>query len=32
VKIPAGKYNVLVGTYTAQGESVTIYRLQPTGI
>jgi len=32
VKISAGKYNVLVGTYTAQGESVTIYRLQPTGI
>ncbi|HEX4793496.1 MAG TPA: hypothetical protein VH370_06875 [Humisphaera sp.] len=31
VKIPAGKYNVLVGTYTAAGESVTIYRLQPAG-
>jgi hypothetical protein len=29
VKIPAGKYNVLVGTYTAKGESVTVYRLQP---
>jgi len=31
VKIPAGKYNVLVGTYTASGESVTVYRLQPAG-
>lgn len=31
VKIPAGKYNVLVGTYTASGESVTVYRLQPVG-
>lgn len=31
VKIPAGKYKVLVGTYTAAGESVTIYRLQPAG-
>jgi hypothetical protein len=31
VAIPAGKYNVLVGTYTAVGESVTIYRLQPAG-
>jgi hypothetical protein len=31
VKIPAGKYNVLVGTYTGAGESVTVYRLQPAG-
>jgi Immunity protein 21 len=31
VKIPAGKYNVLVGTYTAAGESVSVYRLQPAG-
>jgi len=31
VKIPAGNYNVLVGTYTAKGESVTVYRLQPAG-
>jgi hypothetical protein len=31
VRISAGKYNVLIGTYTAQGESVTVYRLQPAG-
>lgn len=31
VPIPAGKYNVLVGTYSAPGESVTIYRLKPAG-
>jgi len=31
VKISAGKYNVLVGTYSAQSDSVTIYRLQPAG-
>ena len=31
VTIPAGTYNVLVGTYSAQGESVTIYRLRPAG-
>ena len=31
VKIPAGRYNVLVGNYTAAGESVTVYRLQPAG-
>jgi hypothetical protein len=31
VKILAGKYNVLVGMYSAQGESVTVYRLQPAG-
>lgn len=31
VKIPAGKYNVLVGTYSAAGESVTIYRLKLAG-
>ena len=31
VKIPTGKYNVLIGTYTAAGESVTVYRLQPAG-
>jgi hypothetical protein len=32
VTIPAGKYKILVGTYTAPGESVTIYRLKPAGI
>jgi hypothetical protein len=31
VKIPAGQYNVLVGTHSAAGESVTVYRLQPAG-
>jgi hypothetical protein len=31
VKIPAGKYQVLIGTYSAKGESVTLYRLLPTG-
>jgi hypothetical protein len=31
VAIPAGKYNILVGTYSAQGTSVTIYRLKPIG-
>jgi hypothetical protein len=29
VPLPAGSYHVLVGTYSAPGESVTIYRLQP---
>jgi hypothetical protein len=29
VTIPVGNYRVLVGTYSAQGESVTVYRLQP---
>jgi hypothetical protein len=28
VAIPPGSYKVLVGTYSKQGESVTIYRLQ----
>ncbi len=31
VTIPAGKYKILIGTYTAQGESVTIYRLKLAG-
>jgi hypothetical protein len=31
VTIPAGKYDVLVGTYSAKGESVTVYRLKPSG-
>lgn len=31
VKIPAGKYQVLIGTYSAKAESVTLYRLLPTG-
>jgi hypothetical protein len=30
VTLPAGSYHVLVGTYSAPGESVTVYRLQPT--
>ena len=29
VKIAAGTYTILVGTYSAAGESVTIYRLKP---
>jgi hypothetical protein len=29
VTIPPGKYKILIGTYAAQGESVTIYRLKP---
>jgi hypothetical protein len=29
VPLAAGRYRVLVGTYSARGESVTIYRLQP---
>jgi hypothetical protein len=32
VTILAGKYNVLVGTYSANGESVTVYRLKPAGM
>jgi hypothetical protein len=32
VTIPAGKYKILAGTYSAAGESVTIYRLKPTGM
>ena len=31
VTIPAGIYDVLVGTYTAAGESVSVYRLQTAG-
>jgi hypothetical protein len=31
VKIRAGAYKILTGTFTAAGESVTIYRLQPVG-
>jgi hypothetical protein len=31
VSIRPGKYNVLFGTYSAAGESVTVYRLQPSG-
>jgi hypothetical protein len=31
VKISVGKYDVLVGTYSANGESVTVYRLQAVG-
>jgi hypothetical protein len=31
VKIPAGAYRVLTGTFSAAGESVTIYRLKPVG-
>lgn len=31
VSIQPGKYRVLVGTYSVSGESVTIYRLQPSG-
>jgi hypothetical protein len=31
VKIAPGKYNVLVGTFNAAGESVTVYRLRPAG-
>jgi hypothetical protein len=31
VTIAAGKYKILVGTYTAAGESVTVYRLQLAG-
>ena len=31
VTIPAGKYKVMTGTYTAKGESVTVYRLKPAG-
>jgi hypothetical protein len=29
IAIPEGRYKVLVGTYSAQGESVTVYRLKP---
>jgi hypothetical protein len=29
--IPAGKYKVLVGTYSSNGQTVTIYRLKPVG-
>jgi hypothetical protein len=32
VKISVGKYKILAGTYSAQGESVTVYRLQPSGL
>jgi hypothetical protein len=31
VTIAAGKYAILVGTYSAQGESVSVYRLKPAG-
>ena len=31
VKIPAGSYKILTGTFSAAGESVTIYRLKPVG-
>jgi hypothetical protein len=29
VSVPAGTYKVLAGTYSTQGESVTVYRLKP---
>ncbi|HYE19019.1 MAG TPA: hypothetical protein VEA69_11275 [Tepidisphaeraceae bacterium] len=31
VTIPAGTYTILTGTFSAAGESVTIYRLKPAG-
>ena len=31
VSIPVGTYKILVGTYSANGESVTVYRLGPIG-
>jgi len=31
VTVPAGNYKILVGTYSAAGESVTVYRLKPAG-
>ena len=31
VAVPAGTYKILAGTYSAQGESVTVYRLKPVG-
>lgn len=31
IAVPAGTYKILTGTYTAQDESVTVYRLKPTG-
>jgi hypothetical protein len=31
ITMPAGSYKILVGTFTAPGESVTIYRLKPVG-
>lgn len=31
VKLPVGSYKILTGTFTAAGESVTIYRLKPAG-
>jgi len=31
VKLPAGSYRILTGTFSAAGESVTIYRLKPAG-
>jgi hypothetical protein len=29
VPLGAGEYRILVGTYSARGDSVTVYRLQP---
>jgi hypothetical protein len=31
VTIPAGAYKILTGTFSAAGESVTVYRLKPAG-
>jgi Immunity protein 21 len=31
ISVPVGTYKILVGTYSAQGDSVTVYRLKPTG-
>jgi hypothetical protein len=31
VTIAVGSYRILVGTHSAQGESVTVYRLKPAG-
>ncbi len=31
IPVAVGTYKVLVGTYSAQGESVTVYRLKPDG-
>jgi len=31
VTIPAGKYKILIGTYSAARESATVYRLKPAG-
>jgi hypothetical protein len=31
VTVPVGTYKILVGTYSGLGQSVTVYRLKPTG-